>query len=431
MTTHAKIKRVALLALLLAVALSSCSSTPMTPTEKYIRDFDVEGYALRGSDYTNPRYSLSRLGKPINEINITYDYDFELVNETYDALSGVDRPTALAAIFGKVTAGCESELQKHLAILGFLHKASYHNIVQPMHEDGRAVFDPLVLLELNEMRCGAVARLGVDLYQSVGYDARLVQMANHVSAEVYYEGGWHLLEGDLASGGQTVIVDGIIPSVDELSHNPFLVDAIPTYFEWYAASIPLALASPWKYPSYYYFSEYAYTGANEPLFYYKTLPPSVEDRDYGWSYYDIVPDTDRILSDIPPNYQPTIPYFTSVTIKNQTVRVSWNPSEDPDGDLLGYFVYISSSSRGWHYSVFLGDEEVREYWQGGWDPSMYDTLFQVPPHDLALIVTTNTFIDVPLVTGDTKYITVAAFDKHGTSVCKELYYCSVELKLEN
>lgn len=426
----AKTKMVALVVSLLVVVISGCCNTTLTPTEEYIRDFDVEEYELRGSDYTNPRYSLSRLDKPPNEIDRTYDYDFELVSETYYSLSLIDRPTALVAIFNKVTAGCETELQRHLAMLEFLHKVSYHNVVQPMHENGKAVFDPLVLLELNEMRCGAVARLGVDLYQSVGYDARLVQMANHVSAEVYYEGRWHLLEGDLAGGSQTVVVDGVIPSVYELSHNPYLVDAVPTYFEGYVASIPITLESLRKYPSYYYFSEYAYTGANEPLFYYKTLPMT-EDSDYGWYDYDTVPDTDRVLSSIQPNYQPTIPYFASVVVENRTARITWNPSEDPDGDLLGYIVYVSSSSRGWHYSTFPGDESVERYWQGGWQPDMYDALFRVPPHDLALIITTNTSINIPLNAGETKYFTVAAFDEHGASVGKELYYCSAELKLEN
>jgi len=434
----AKTKMVALVVSLLVVVISGCCNTTLTPTEEYIRDFDVEEYELRGSDYTNPRYSLSRLDKPPNEIDRTYDYDFELVSETYYSLSLIDRPTALVAIFNKVTAGCETELQRHLAMLEFLHKVSYHNVVQPMHENGKAVFDPLVLLELNEMRCGAVARLGVDLYQSVGYDARLVQMANHVSAEVYYESRWHLLEGGLAGGGQTVVVDGVIPSVYELSHNPLLIDMIPAYLEWYvaAALIPPTSSPPhYIYPSYYYFSKNGYVGLSKPLFYYKTLPITEEEdaeySDYGWYDYDTVLDTDRILSDISVNYQPTIPYLDSVTIKDRTARITWNPSEDPDGDLLGYIVYVSSSSRGWHYSTFPGDESVERYWQGGWEPSMYDALFRIPPHDLALIITTNTSINIPLNAGETKYFTVAAFDEHGASVGKELYYCSAELKLEN
>ena len=62
---------------------------------------------------------------------------------------------------------------------------------------------------------------------------------------------------------------------------------------------------------------------------------------------------------------------------------------------------------------------------------MYDALFRIPPHDLALIITTGTSINIPLNTGETKYFTVAAFDAHGASVGKELYYCSAELKLEN
>ncbi|MCG2808196.1 MAG: hypothetical protein L6413_08045, partial [Coriobacteriia bacterium] len=68
------------------------------------------------------------------------------------------------------------------------------------------------MLELGEQRCGQSARLAVDLFAAAGYRARLVQVGFHVTAEVYYDDDWHLLEvGLFGNGAVPRSEDGSIP----------------------------------------------------------------------------------------------------------------------------------------------------------------------------------------------------------------------------
>ncbi|WP_202731990.1 transglutaminase domain-containing protein [Achromobacter xylosoxidans] len=207
-------------------------------TEEYLSRFDPERYMRIGTDYFNPRYSPSRLNKPIDQIDITYDYPFAYLAKVEKKLADVDRLTALREIFKKLTAGAKTNQERHLAVLDFLYKAAYHNpYVQPMYEDKQAVFDPIVLLKLGEMRCGGVARVAADLFEAAGYKTRLVQAHAHITTEIYYDGGWHLFEADLV-GGPPVMINGRIPSVAELANNPFLIDKSPSHFLVYVAPGP-------------------------------------------------------------------------------------------------------------------------------------------------------------------------------------------------
>ena len=204
-------------------------------TQNYIHNFDPEQYMRAGTDFFNPRYSPLRLNKPLDQIDRTYDYPFQHLEKIENRLKHVDRRTALKGIFEKITCGAQSDHERHLAVLNFLYRAAYHNaFVQPMYEDKQAVFDPLVLLELGEMRCGAVARVAADLFDAAGYRTRLVQAYAHTTAEINYDGGWHLFEADLA-GGPPVIFEGRIPSVEELAQSPFLIDKAPPNFEEFVA----------------------------------------------------------------------------------------------------------------------------------------------------------------------------------------------------
>ena len=133
-----------------------------SPTQAYIDAFTPARYELSGSDFLNERYSPKRIGKPLDQIDEVKDYDFELLAKVSGRLADVDRRQALKAIFEKITSGARTETEREVKLLEFLHQSGYHNIfVQPMYEDGQAVFDPLVLLELGEMRCGQVARIAM------------------------------------------------------------------------------------------------------------------------------------------------------------------------------------------------------------------------------------------------------------------------------
>ncbi|EFV82242.1 hypothetical protein HMPREF0005_00778 [Achromobacter xylosoxidans C54] len=356
-------------------------------TEEYLSRFDPERYMRIGTDYFNPRYSPSRLNKPIDQIDITYDYPFAYLAKVEKKLADVDRLTALREIFKKLTAGAKTNQERHLAVLDFLYKAAYHNpYVQPMYEDKQAVFDPIVLLKLGEMRCGGVARVAADLFEAAGYKTRLVQAHAHITTEIYYDGGWHLFEADLV-GGPPVMINGRIPSVAELANNPFLIDKSPSHEE--------AADSKW----------------------------------YGWNYYETTTNRWK-LTDFGPKYEPDPPDFKNVKVKREKFLVEWLPARDSDNDLLGYRVYVSSRSRGWNYQDIDAPESVKKYFVGGWKPEMYDSLYKTPPKDVAFLETKSTHIELPAPKGGGPlYVTVMPFDKHGESVGRRLYNMSAELKL--
>ena len=143
-------------------------------TKDYITNLDISKFERNGSDFTNPTYSPLRLGKPLEHIDNVYDYDFGHIAQIEERLEGVDRKKVLRHIFGIITADAKTNTEKQLRILKFLHKSSFHNYIQPMYSNGTTVYDPLVLLELSEMRCGHVNRIAVDLFASAGIKGRLV-----------------------------------------------------------------------------------------------------------------------------------------------------------------------------------------------------------------------------------------------------------------
>lgn len=397
-------------------------------TEKYIRDFDPARYEKEGADYTNPVYSPLRLGKPFDELTAN-DYDFEQLAQVEKSLENVDRRRALLYIFSDLTQSAPDNYSKHLAILDFLQHISNHNDIQPMYPNKNMVSDPLVLLELAEMRCGQVARMAVDLFAAAGYQARLVQLGEHVIAEIYYDGSWHYLDADIFGGGALVVSNGKIPSVDEMSKNPFVIDSVPNNLELHYQGRP---ANTIIYPSWNYFNKEAYKSYNyEAMYYYKTATVAQEFNNiYGWNYYTKVTDKERVLSTFPRYYQPTYPVFSKIEAAGGKVLIEWRP-RDVDNDLLGFKVFVSSQSRNWDYSEFMGDEELKPYWANpeGWKPEMYEKLYEIPPSDKGLLETKTNSISLDLEKGQTYYITVMPYDKHGESVGKKLYTRSNELKI--
>ena len=398
-------------------------------TNEYISQFVPENYMKAGVDYFNPRYSPQRLNKSIDQIDITNDYPFKYLEQIELKVRKVDRRKALKSIFEKITASSNTELERHLSVLNFLYKAAHHNqYVQPMYPDRTTVLDPIVLLELGEMRCGHVARVAADLFDAAGYKVRLVQLHAHVSAEIYYDGKWHLFEADLA-GGPPIMVDGQIPSVEELSKTPFLIDKVPTKYEYYL-SLSKVNSNSSMYPSYFFFSKKALSQM-EASYYYKTATSKEikNSKFYGWDLYKT--DNHRwSLTDFEPKWEPSLPMFKNIKIKGNKFILEWEKSHDKDNDLLGYRVYLSEKSRGWNYKEVEAPDNVKKYFFGGWNPEMYDNVFKEPPSDLGLIETSSTKIEIPI--SDKKeviFVTVMAYDRHGELVGRRLYNQSVELKL--
>jgi hypothetical protein len=405
------------------------------PTEEFIKNLDITKYERNGTDYANPKYNPERIGKPLEEIDREYDFDFERLAQVEKKLEGIDRKKALKTIFDQVTKDAKTNLEKHLAIVKFLQKSSFHNDIQPTYPDKQPVYDPLVLLELNEIRCGHVARIGVDLFESAGYKGRLVQAGYHILAEIAYDNSYHYFEADLIGGGQTVIKNGKIPSVIELKDDVGLLDSLGSNYE--SAPLLTTAKESIPYPSYFYFYKKAYS--SEP-FYYQKIATNEEkiNKWYGWNYFTTIHDYERtLIEDQPVYYIPGSINYQNILLKSQSqtarniLNLEWSESKDLDQDLLGYKIYIATKSRGWNNVHWQGEHKLKKFNHdlGSWKPEMYDSLFQEPPHDVLLLKTKETKATLELTKGKDYYITIMPYDQHGESVGRVLYPPSNEIKI--
>lgn len=399
------------------------------PTATFLRGLDIGEIYIKGTDWLNPIYSPSRIGLSPN-ISYTYEYDFKKLENTEKNLKDVDRHKALKEIFQHVTSGARNQREKHLALLRFLQRVSLHGKLQPMYPDGQAVFDPIVLLELNEMRCGHVARLGIDLWDAGGGEGRIVHLGGHVSAEIYYDEGWHLLEGDIWENGVVIKdKDRNIPSIEALSLDPYKIDSLPPQY-WSPINAQLTSV---PYVSSFFFNVNAYPQNVSLQYLYKTATAEEERQSkwYGWNFYNIKTNTKiKLLEDVF-RYQPSAVTISSISRKSNLFTIRWLASDDRDGDLLGYRVFISRNSRGWAYQQTKSPDEIRPYIVLGWKPAMYENVNKLPPSNVRIIETADIFATVKVPPDQERYITVMAFDSHGEGVDRQIYYPSDEVRISH
>lgn len=411
--------------------LNGGSESTSPETARFLANLDLERYQRKGSNPTDPSVSPFRILPALTEHDRTFHYDFERLAATEARLCGVDRRRALQAIFARATVGTKTHLEQHLAILKFLHRSSFHNLIQPMRSDGQPVFDPLVLLELGEMRCGQVNRLAVDLFQSVSYRARLVQAAFHVLAEVFYDDAWHYFDGDIFGNGESVVLDdGRIPSMNELAGYPDRLDALTSFWEPDHTNAIRQTGTP--YPSWYYFGASAYRASSvEPTHIEKraTLEQEAGSADYGWEYFERIPDLNRTLLQSEKRRTPAPPKINGVHYVDEAdsrrVTLSWQA----DPLATGYRVYVGRRSRNWNYDgASLPTELLRWKSQNGpWRAEMYTARFQIPPSDLAHLQTSSTNVTFELPRGIPAYLSVMGFDDYGKSIGRRLYPLSEEI----
>jgi len=413
------------------IGLNGRSETSSPETKRFLINLDLERYKQNGSNVTDPAMSPYRILPTLTEYDQTFHYDFARLDAVEARLRGVDRRTALRAIFARLTTGFKTHAERHLAVLKFLHQSSFHNLIQPMRPDGRPVNDPLVLLELGEMRCGHVNRLAIDLFQSVGYRGRLVQAAFHVLAEIWYDDAWHYFDGDIFGNGECVVLaDGRIPSMNELAAYPERLDALTSFWEPDRTNTIRRLGGP--YPSWFYFGANAYRDSKvEPEYIVKQSSTEQEDAsmDYGWEYYECFPDLDRTLKPRKKLHTPAPPRINDVRIvdKSDVRRVTLSWRADPLA--TGYRVYVGRSTRGWNYDGPSLPAELLKWKSpnGPWRAEMYSARFTVPACDLAWVQTNGTSVTVELPRGMPAYFSVMGFDAYGDSVGRRLYPLSEEI----
>ncbi len=389
----------------------------------YIQTFDPLRYERHGEDYCASDYQGG------------LEYQYQRARNIRQQLANIDRQKALLAIFNKVTKGATTNTEKHLRLLEFIQKSTYHTSDISSYSEGDWVYDPLVLLELGDMWCTQGAFLAIDLFGAAGYPGRLVQLAHHQIAEIYYDGDWHYFDTDLFGNGETVLDEnGHIPSVAEMSRGEYQkLDALPAYQEFTVMDCTTPNSAGDYYPSYYYFSSQSYL-TDVPQGYYVGLD-SAYDFEHGWKALDEIEPNDKVvLYDFPAQQTPTKPVFTNVQFDTgyTTLTVSFTAT-DHDKDLAGYQVFISDHSRGWDYNQFYGRESTKVYWAnpGGWKPDMYEQLFNLPPSNIGLIrlAADQEQVDIPVEPGISYFITVMPFDSYGQSVGRTLYPASNEIKV--
>jgi hypothetical protein len=418
--------------LIVAAAPPKAEPSGPNPTADYIARLDVTRFERNGTRYTDPDLSPHRILAVLTDHDVTYHYDFARLAAVEDRLRGVHRRTALRAIFQQVTAGADTPTARHLAVLRFLHKASFHNLIQPTTPDGQPVYDPLVLLELGEMRCGHANRVAADLFCANGMPARLVQVAYHVLAEVWYDDAWHYFDADIFGNGETVrLADGRVPSVAELARRPELIDRLTAFWEPdHRNAVPAVGTS---YPSWFYFAAAAYEASGvAPAYIEKRASASDEDRSrmYGWEHYVVVPDPDRPLTgDAEPHRTPGSPTLTDVRCEREgadrQLTLTWMAAPGA----VGYRVFVGRTSRGWNYDgPSLPTALMR--WKsrhGTWQPEMYPARYRLPPDDLARIDTRELGVVIRLPGDGPVYVTVMPYDAYGEAIGRRLYPMTEEL----
>ncbi len=321
---------------------------------------------------------------------VIYRYDFERLDEAHERISHLDTRKALQFLFQHITRDIPEENHelKWLAVSDFLSMTlKYSPLTQLMYQDETMVTHPLVLLYLGDAQCGHMARVVVDLALANGYEARLVQLAAHVVAEVKWNNAWHFIDAYLdfpLDDIKRVFPDGI-PSLRELAeYHPYDIDKlaartgkrdfrvirtmtafIKPQVLFYPSSLTTASA---------YFGEqifkHLYTGdANNPRegleYYYKrgTYPQWENDKYYGWHNYtyevDIIPMIP--IEFLPPRITiiaPSVVYKkdTDVVIpisffRPERISIKGNDVFNviPIDEKIEYEIRVSTQTRGWDY----------------------------------------------------------------------------------
>ena len=294
-------------------------------------------------------------------------FDLSYLADVTERLRRLPRKRMLLDLVMRLADGASNETEIYERLVFFTQAVSRNFMSrQPVNDDKGAliVSDPLLLLELHEMRCGHVSRLVCDLADALGWRGRLVQLGGHVAAEVMVSGQWLLIDSDIFGGGQIpTLKDGSYASIAALSEDPECVD-IPfsyvdstLYLPGYKQNPPGAL----PYPSYFYFSQKVY-GDAKPAYLEKAQLNDETDRYFGWHNYSSQAADDIRLSDLPLRYSPGAPDLTEFTKTNRGLRLAWKPVDNTAFELSGYCVMLTGASRGWNYPRYFGAPTLQRYW---------------------------------------------------------------------
>ncbi|MBL8826818.1 MAG: hypothetical protein JNM18_07505 [Planctomycetaceae bacterium] len=438
----------------------------------------------------------------ISQVTTLPIYDFSRLETVERKLTNVLRQSVFQRLFDEITRNAKNNVERQTAVIEFGHKSVRHTeYIQPLTYDleerartgrfvynGMGVLDPLVLLELAEGRCGQVNKLNADLWHALGFRARLLGVNSHTSGEVFYEGQWHYNDSG-AFGGDDVPLIPIragsstlkVPSFQELRQRPDLVDLLPFYtgvMGYVGNRFPGASSPRYASPSFFDNMGDVYTYCEKTAI---GDAQAQNSRYYGWDNYFLTPiDWITRLPSVTFGTQPSPAYINDVSVTGNgslggTATIGWrasydnyrqrldsrgNPLFDANGrkildwrsptgshaiysDVVGYRVFVSTTSRGWNYNEYQGTDSVApavKVFKANnalWTPAMYDARYTPAPRDVMTVFApakSTTLggqeqVQLQLPGSGTYYVSIMAVDARGLAIGKTNYMLSEEIKI--
>lgn len=369
-------------------------------SENYISRYDVEAEMRKGCDYS---YYM--------ELYPDENVWLEDLKSKKIQYGTIDRGRSLSGIFLKVCGDKKINQENHIKIWDYLARISVHpDNINVIDENKEMLVDPVLLLETHMMQCGQIARLFCDIMSTGGAETRLVQLGGHVVAEVFYDGKYHFFDADLFNDGSFFCKNGEIPSVNQLSLKPELLDV--TYsscFEMYSSWRGRKTDnSVYITPSYYYFSPEAYSKVS-PCYYYKTA--SIEQRFnkyYGWNHLETKKAEYNLWAHKRLLFP--IPYIEKVATYGGYVDIQWRAVREPE-KLEEYIITVSRKSRNWDYGCYLAEEDATPFLTGNfYRPEMWEDMGKKPYSEVCLVKSAEPKINLSLPRGE-YYISICAVSK--------------------
>ena len=372
----------------------------LVETELYLAKFDKEKYCQEG---------LDRLTSPREK----YDYSYLAVEALYRKLRLVDRRRVLSAMFNQIVGSEKDHIRRHELVLDFLAQGVFQAAdTQPLNRQKRLINDPLVLLELHNMRCGNINRIACDLFAAAGYQTRIVQLYNHVIAEIYYDSSWHYFDADTVLSADSIVkIDGKIPDTKTLSRNPHLWDKKDFYFDSVFRQGTSNIGGAFMYQC----QLFQYPADKSPLYYVKTATPAKElGKNYGWNYYRKSIADDIVTSPVKPAfYRPSAPSLETLSVQGAKIALSFH-SHNYSSDLAGYQLFVSKKSRGWDYPSRFCSEAVKRYIHpiSVFTTAHYKSMSKMPPSEILQLKSADGKFSFDLPPG-VYYITCKSCGRHG------------------
>jgi len=210
------------------------------------------------------------------------EYFHQKMVEPIDILEIKNREKILKAIVERVTENSNDSLQAAKMWTEFLQDKLVHPKKPPILNNKQAIYDPIWLLDNKLSHCGQTNRLILDGLKTIGIEGRLVQLTNHVIAEVFIDGKPIALDADLLDGGRFFYKsNGEIASAQEIYESPEILNVLKSqvYTEYDVFSDKLLTKNYWW--------NYLREGfAEKPFYYVKTAEgDKLENVYYGWNYY--------------------------------------------------------------------------------------------------------------------------------------------------